>query len=97
MLFLSISSFNNAGFEILPDSKIGGSSLIGFADDKIILATVSVMILMGALSYATLSNIITKKKWSLFNLDTKLVIKIEQIEIIRIEFGFNSVGILLKK
>lgn len=73
-IFLSISSFNNAGFEILPDSKIGGSSLIGFADDKIILATVSVMILMGALSYATLSNIITKKKWSLFNLDTKLVI-----------------------
>ena len=30
-------------------------------------------------------------------IDTKLVIKIEQIEIIRIEFGFNSVGILLKK
>ena len=73
-IFLSISSFNNAGFEIFPDSNIGGSSLIGFSNDMIILSTVSVMILVGSLSYATLYNIISKKKYSLFNLDTKLVL-----------------------
>ncbi|MFL2664549.1 MAG: TrkH family potassium uptake protein [Dehalococcoidia bacterium] len=73
-IFLSISSFNNAGFEIFPDAKIGGSSLIGFSNDLIFLSTVSIMILLGSLSYATLANIISKKKFSLFSLDTKLVV-----------------------
>ncbi len=57
-VFTSISAFNNAGFEILPDEYVGGTSLTGLSNDIPSLTIIGVMILIGATSYATLANVI---------------------------------------
>ena len=57
-VFTSISAFNNAGFEILPDKYVGGTSLTGLSHDIPTLTIIGVMILIGATSYATLANVI---------------------------------------
>ena len=57
-VFTSISAFNNAGFEILPDGLVGGESLSGLTRDVPSLIIIGAMILIGSSSYATLSNLI---------------------------------------
>ena len=62
-VFTSISSFNNAGFEILPDELVGGGSLIGLSRDIPTLIIIGLMILAGSTSYATLQNVIEIRGW----------------------------------
>src|SRR5690606_29380362 len=49
-LFISVSAFNNAGFDI----EGGGRNLIGFAGNPFVLVTVALLTLGGSLSYAVL-------------------------------------------
>jgi len=73
-VFTSISSFNNAGFDIIPDEVVGGSSLVGFANDIPTLVIVGLLILAGSTSYAVLANITRMRGWRRLNLDSKLVL-----------------------
>ena len=57
-VFTSISAFNNAGFEILPDGLVGGESFSWLTRDIPSLIIIGAMILIGSSSYATLSNLI---------------------------------------
>jgi trk system potassium uptake protein TrkH len=62
-VFTSVSSFNNAGFEILPDELVGGGSLVGLSRDIPTLVIIGAMILIGSTSYATLGNVIELRGW----------------------------------
>jgi trk system potassium uptake protein TrkH len=62
-VFTSISAFNNAGFDILPDDLVGGGSLIGLSRDIPTLLIIGAMILIGSSSYATLANVIEIRGW----------------------------------
>ena len=73
-VFTSISSFNNAGFDILPDEQIGGASLIGLSRDIPTLLIIGVMILVGSTSYAVLANMSVTRGWRRLTLDSKLVL-----------------------
>lgn len=77
-VFTSVSAFNNAGFEILPDNlegaRITGSSLIGLSRDIPTLLIIGVMILIGSSSYVVLANMVAIRGWRRLTLDTKLVL-----------------------
>jgi len=73
-VFTSISSFNNAGFDIIPDDVVGGSSLIGLASDTPTLVIIGALILAGSTSYAVLANVVTTRGWRRLTLDTKAVL-----------------------
>jgi trk system potassium uptake protein TrkH len=62
-VFTSISSFNNSGFEILPDELVGGGSFIGLSRDIPTLVIIGAMILIGSTSYATLGNVVEIRGW----------------------------------
>ena len=70
-LFHSVSGFNNAGFVIFPDSV----SLSIFKSDYIILFTMSILILLGTLSYSVMLDLFGyRKKFNRYSLDSKMVI-----------------------
>ena len=73
-VFTAISSFNNSGFEILPDEIVGGGSLIGLGRDIPALTIIGVMILAGSTSYAVLANVFVTRGWRRLTLDSKLVL-----------------------
>ena len=72
-LFLSVSSFNNAGFNILPEVP-AGSSLARFATNPTFLIIPTVLMMIGGLGWLILVDIYHRRQFSRFNLNTKLVI-----------------------
>ena len=68
--FHSVSSFNSAGFVILPDS----SSLSAFRDDPVVLGITAVLIVAGAAGYGVLIDVARSRRFSLLKLNTKLVL-----------------------
>lgn len=72
-LFLSVSSFNNAGLNILPEAG-DGSSLTRFAENPIFLIIPTLLIMFGGLGWLVLVDLYKNHKFSRFNLNTKLVI-----------------------
>ena len=73
-VFTSISAFNNAGFEILPDELVGGPSLIGLSKDIPTLLIIGAMIIIGSTSYATLGNVVEIRGWHRRSLASKNVL-----------------------
>ncbi len=68
--FLSISAFNNAGFDIF-----GSSSLINFSNDIFLNLIISFLIIFGGLGYLVVIDIVSKKfKFKKLNLHSKVVI-----------------------
>lgn len=67
---MSISSFNNAGFIFLPETQ----GLSFHQGDFYILGILSVSIVLGTLSYWVISDILSKRKFRLYSLVTKIVI-----------------------
>ena len=68
--FLSVSSFNNAGLTIVPDS----SSLEGL-DAKIpILIFVGGLIMLGGIGWAVTVDVFRRRSFKRFNLDTKMIV-----------------------
>ena len=72
-LFLSVSSVNNAGFNIFPEAP-GGSSVARFASNPILMITMTVLIILGGLGWVLLVDIFRKRRISRFSLETKLVL-----------------------
>ena len=68
--FHAVSAFNNAGFVALPDTE----SLSAFHTDKPLLAIISVLILLGSISFWVMVDLVRFRKLSLLTLNTKLVL-----------------------
>jgi len=69
-LFLSVSAFNNAGFNILPNSE----SLINYSSDVWIISSVGLLIILGSTSLPVFIDLWKNRRISRFSLDTKLVL-----------------------
>ena len=72
-VFLSVSSFNNAGFSILPELPIGGG-LTRIGTEGTLLAIMMVLIVLGGIGWTVLVDIARHRRFARFSLDTKLVI-----------------------
>jgi trk system potassium uptake protein TrkH len=72
-LFLSVSSFNNAGFNIIPEVP-GGSSVARFFSDPGLLITMTVLMVLGGLGWVLVVEVSRKRRISRFSLETKLVL-----------------------
>ena len=68
--FLSISSFNNAGFMSLTNE----GALSAFRDDPAIMGAMAALILLGSIGYATIADVVLSRRFSLFALNTKFVL-----------------------
>ena len=71
-LFLSVSSFNNAGFNIIPEAAQGNAAR--FVSNYTVLLTMTIMIALGGLGWVTMVDVWRHKRFSRFSLDTKLVV-----------------------
>jgi trk system potassium uptake protein TrkH len=69
-LFHSISAFNNAGFDLTGDFK----SLADYPDALWILGPIAVLIILGGLGYAIVGDVLEKRRWRRWALETKLVV-----------------------
>jgi len=87
-IFLSISAFCNAGFDLFGTESLPFSSLTNFSDNKIILLTISCLIIIGGLGF-----IVWKDIWHhkfcirKYSLHTKIVL-IVTIILILLGTGF---------
>ena len=71
--FLSVSSFNNAGFSILPE--VSDSRSLAILDNQwIIQAVMVLLIIVGGIGYSVLADLWNKKRIVRLSLDTKLVL-----------------------
>jgi trk system potassium uptake protein TrkH len=70
--FHAVSGFNNAGFVIFPDSQ----SLSAFQQDYGLLIPMTVLIMLGTLSYSVLLDLFRYRRFTRYTLDTKLVVTV---------------------
>ena len=68
--FLSISSFNNAGFMSLTNE----GALSAYRTDPAIMGVMAALILLGSIGYATMADVVLTRRFSLFTLNTKFVL-----------------------
>ncbi|MBM3944204.1 MAG: Trk family potassium uptake protein [SAR202 cluster bacterium] len=66
--FHTISSFNNAGFDIF------GDSLAGFSHDPVFLFTTAVLVVSGGLGMLLLLDVLSKRRWHGLTLNTRLIL-----------------------
>ena len=69
-VFLAISGFNNAGFTILPESK----SLAIFRAEIWVIGTVTILIILGSISYTVLVELLRYRKFRKISVDSRLVL-----------------------
>ena len=69
-VFLAISGFNNAGFNILPESK----SLAIFREEIWVIGTVTILIILGSISYTVLVELLRYRKFRKISVDSRLVL-----------------------
>ena len=72
--FLGVSAFNSAGLVILPSDHIPGASLEAFRSDEWVLGIIAGLIILGALGYLAIFEIITIRSLRRFSLETKIVL-----------------------
>jgi trk system potassium uptake protein TrkH len=72
-IFLSVSSFNNAGFSILPELP-AASGLARLGSESVLLGAMMVLIILGGIGWTVLVDIFRHRRFARFSLDTKLVI-----------------------
>jgi len=68
--FHSISSFNNAGFDIL-----GSSSMQAYSGNVLLNINTMLMIIVGGIGFIVIRDILAKKKWATLSLYSKIVLK----------------------
>ncbi len=71
-LFLSVSSFNNAGFNIIPEAAQGNAAR--FVSNYTIIITMTIMVALGGLGWVTMVDVLRQRRFARFSLDTKLVV-----------------------
>ncbi len=73
-LFHSVSAFNNAGFEIFPDTMVKGTSLEWANTKYITMGIFIILILLGGFGQSIITELYQKRKWNKFTLDFKIVV-----------------------
>ncbi|MDD4068956.1 MAG: potassium transporter TrkG [Candidatus Izemoplasmatales bacterium] len=68
--FHTISSFNNAGFDIL-----GSSSLQNYSDNLLLNINTMLMIVVGGIGFIVIRDIVDKKSWRNLSIYSKIVLK----------------------
>ncbi len=68
--FHSISSFNNAGFDI-----IGSSSIQNYSSNFLLNINTMLLIIVGGIGFIVIRDVLAKKKWSTLSLYSKIVLK----------------------
>ena len=71
-IFLSVSSFNNAGFNIIPEAAQGNAAR--FVSNFSVLITMTVLMILGGLGWVFFVDVWRHRRYARFSLDTKLVI-----------------------
>lgn len=71
--FLSVSSFNNAGFSILPEGPTG-IGLARLSSEFALLGFMTVLMILGGIGWTVLVEVSRHHRFARFSLDTKLVI-----------------------
>jgi trk system potassium uptake protein TrkH len=69
-LFHAVSAFNNAGFDLMGDF----ASLGSFVDRPQVFLPIGVLILLGSLGMVIVADVIDKRRWIRYALETKLVL-----------------------
>ena len=77
-VFHAVSGFNNAGFIALTE----GDGLARYQADWVVLGTIGTLILLGAISYWVLFDVVRYRRFSLFTLTTKLVLVVTGVLIL---------------
>ena len=73
--FYAVSSFNNAGFDILPDGLAGGGSLAGLSSRYLTVFVTLIVSVLGAISYPVLRDLwATRGRFGRLSLDSKLIL-----------------------
>ncbi len=72
-IFMSISAFCNAGFDLMGQAD-GMSSLIGFNNDPVVLITIALLITIGGLGFVVWENFLNLRKAKKLSLHTKAVL-----------------------
>ena len=72
--FLGVSAFNNAGLVIFPAEFVPGSSLEAFRSDEWVLGIVAGLIIVGAIGYLAIFDILTIRSFRRFSLESKIVL-----------------------
>lgn len=69
-MFLSISAFNNAGFDLF----VGGDSLIPYAGDFFFMMAISALVILGGFGFLAMIDLAKNKcRWNKLSLTTKIV------------------------
>lgn len=76
-LFHAISTFNNAGFDLL-----GDTSLMMYADNPFFIITTSIFITLGGLGFIVIHEFCKKRSWKNLSIHSKVVIKMTTFLII---------------
>lgn len=73
-LFLSVSAFCNAGFDVMGRVE-PGSSLITVNDNPIVIITISILVIVGGIGFIVWDEIVRRKgKFKRFSVHTKIVL-----------------------
>ena len=74
LVFFSISSFNNAGFDIL-----GNSSLINYHNNILLNINTALLIMLGGFGFIVLFDIFKQRSYKKLSVHSKIVIKVNLI------------------
>lgn len=99
-VFHSISAFCNAGFDLM-GIKEKYASLVPFADDAVVILTISFLIIIGGIGFLVWDDISKKKlKFKYYQLHTKLVLTVSAILLVVpailffvFEYNFTNEGV----
>jgi trk system potassium uptake protein TrkH len=69
-IFHSVSAFTNGGFDLFG----GLRSVTGYADAPTVLVPLGILIVLGGLGFAIVGDVLSKRRWTLLALETKLVL-----------------------
>jgi trk system potassium uptake protein len=69
-LFHAVSAFNNAGFDLMG----GFQSLTAYREDPVVVMTVAILVLFGAVSFVVLAEVAAERSFRRLAMDTKLVL-----------------------
>lgn len=85
-VFHSISAFNSAGFDLTG----GFRSMIPYQRDPVVLLTLTLLLVLGGISYAVISDIVRQRRFVRLSLDSKIVLVASALLML-----FGSGGLLL--
>ncbi|NLA77017.1 MAG: H(+)-transporting ATPase [Clostridiales bacterium] len=77
-IFHAVSSFNNAGFDILG----GFENLTGYRSDWFLLLVTSALIILGGIGFMTISDVVSKRSFKKLSLNTKVVLTVTAVLLI---------------